>query len=313
MAERRNELGWSRSRAGAFDACPRRYWFIYYGARDWWLSPPDSRTREIHILKNLATRFMWIGSVVHESIENVLRRMQAGDRPDATAVAEAALERMRTDFRDSRAGKHRERPGKACGLFEHEYAIPVSDQRWREGAEHAKACLANFFRSPYPETFAGLGPESWLPIETLDSFDLGGDRIHVKLDAAFRRPDGRVEIVDWKTGRRDRGGEGGDRVQLACYALYALEKGWVDRPEEIVTVEYGLAGMTSHVREVDPRAIAEVREYIGVSIGGMKALLDDVEQNVATEGRFPTQASADNCRQCNFRRVCPDAPRTRGH
>jgi len=102
-------------------------------------------------------------------------------------------------------------------------------------------------------------------------------------------------------------------VQLACYALYALEKGWVDRPEEIVTVEYGLAGMTSHVREVDPRAIAEVREYIGVSIGGMKALLDDVEQNVATEGRFPTQASADNCRQCNFRRVCPDAPRTRGH
>ena len=242
MAERRNELGWSRSRAGAFDACPRRYWFIYYGARDWWLSPPDSRTREIHILKNLATRFMWIGSVVHESIENVLRRMQSGERPDATAVAEAALERMRTDFRDSRAGKHRERPGKACGLFEHEYAIPVSDQRWREGAEHAKACLANFFRSPYPETFAGLGPESWLPIETLDSFDLGGDRIHVKLDAAFRRPDGRVEIVDWKTGRapQTEGDLEAKQLQLALYRQAFAELRGLD-PDDVDAVFYYVA------------------------------------------------------------------------
>ena len=52
------------------------------------------------------------------------------------------------------------------------------------------------------------------------------------MDLAFRDRDGRVVIVDWKTGR----GEGRfNEVQVAGYALYATEKGWVGEPEEIST------------------------------------------------------------------------------
>ena len=52
------------------------------------------------------------------------------------------------------------------------------------------------------------------------------------MDLAFRGRDGRVVIVDWKTGR----GEGRfNEVQVAGYALYATEKGWVGDPEEIST------------------------------------------------------------------------------
>ena len=46
MAEFRNELGWSRSRAGSFDACPRRYWFDYYGSWGGWKESSETRTRE---------------------------------------------------------------------------------------------------------------------------------------------------------------------------------------------------------------------------------------------------------------------------
>jgi len=312
MAERRNELSWSRSRAATFDACPRRYWFDYYGHWGGWLETAG-RTREIYVLKKLSTRWMWIGSAVHAAIENVLRSLQRGEPQRAAEVAEATLEGMRKDWRGSRDGLHRERPGKHVGLFEHEYGIEVPKKLWREGADHARACIERFFASPYAETFAGLRPEEWLPIETLDTFDMEGDRVHVKLDAAFRRPDGRVEIVDWKTGRRDRGADGGDRFQLACYALYALEKGWVDRAEEIVTVEYALASGTPHVREVDPEAIAGVRQFIRTSIGGMKARLDDVERNLASEERFEPTPSGENCRWCNFRRICPSAAPVRRH
>ena len=44
------------------------------------------------------------------------------------------------------------------------------------------------------------------------------------MDLAYRDEDGRVVIVDWKTGR----GEGRfNEVQVAGYALYAAEQGWV--------------------------------------------------------------------------------------
>lgn len=313
MAELRNELSWSRSRAGSFDACPRRYWFEYYGSWGGWSDRSEPRARELYVLKKLSTRAMWIGSVVHEAIENVLRALQRGERPEGPAVADATIARMRADFLDSRDRRYRERPGKHVGLFEHEYGVQVSNQAWKEGADHARACIERFFESDYAGTFAGLSEESWLPIETLDTFEMDGERIHVKLDAAFRRDDGRVEIVDWKTGRRDDASEGGDRVQLACYALYALEKGWVDRPEEIVTVEYSLAAKRPHVREVDPAAITQVREYIRTSIGGMKARLDDVENNVGREESFEASPSPGKCRWCKFRRACPSAAPDRGH
>ena len=79
MAERRNELSWSRSRAATFDACPRRYWFDYYGHWGGWLETAG-RTREIYVLKKLSTRWMWIGSAVHSAIENVLRRDRKSTR-----------------------------------------------------------------------------------------------------------------------------------------------------------------------------------------------------------------------------------------
>jgi hypothetical protein len=56
--------------------------------------------------------------------------------------------------------------------------------------------------------------------------------VFLRMDLAFRDADGRVVIVDWKTGRR----EGRfNEIQVAGYALYATEQGWVSSPEEIAT------------------------------------------------------------------------------
>jgi len=56
--------------------------------------------------------------------------------------------------------------------------------------------------------------------------------VFLRMDRAFRDADGRVVIVDWKTGRR----EGRfNEIQVAGYALYATEQGWVSSPEKIAT------------------------------------------------------------------------------
>lgn len=303
MAALTNELSWSRSRAGILSDCPRRYWFSYYGSWGGWSADAPERTREIYMLKQLSTRWMWVGSIVHEAIERVLGELRAGRPVDPAVLAEQLVDGMRAEFRASRAGAYRSSPKKVRGLFEHEYGVAVSPDQWREIADLARRCLATFFQLPYPAEFAALPESDWLPVEELASFELDGVRVIVKPDAALRRPDGIVEILDWKTGRATS--RGPDPIQLACYALFAIERGWADSPEGVATAEVGLATGQVHRREVTAAMLDEVRGKIRASIAEMRALLDDPERNLATEERFPTRPSR-GCGQCNFRRLCPD-------
>ena len=89
-------------------------------------------------------------------------------------------------------------------------------------------------------------------------------------------------IVDWKTGR----GEGRfNEVQVAGYALYATEKGWVGDPEEISTELNYLVIPRATRRAVTKAKIESVRGFIERSARDMKALLlDPVENRRAARG-----------------------------
>src|SRR5829696_2054878 len=67
VADLTNDFSWSRSRDGCFDDCKRRYYYQYYGSWGGWAidAPPD--VRRIYILKQLATRQMWAGRIVHDA------------------------------------------------------------------------------------------------------------------------------------------------------------------------------------------------------------------------------------------------------
>src|SRR3990167_1343516 len=156
MSDLKNEFSWSRSRATTLDACPRRYWFSYYGSWGGWNEGAPPRTREIYILKQLASRWMWVGSVVHDAIERALQALRLGKPIEETVLIDWALKKMREDFRASRSGDYRQSPKLVRGLFEHAYTIPVPDERWREMANHMKACIAAFYRSPYPSRLAEM-------------------------------------------------------------------------------------------------------------------------------------------------------------
>ena len=61
MADLANVFSWSRSRAGMFEECRRRYYYHYYGAWGGWDSnaPPD--IRRLYVLKQLTGRQGWAG------------------------------------------------------------------------------------------------------------------------------------------------------------------------------------------------------------------------------------------------------------
>ncbi len=71
-------------------------------------------------------------------------------------------------------------------------------------------------------------------------------------------------------------------LQLACYAMYAMEK-WVIEPERIRLMEYNLLADQGVEFSVGPVEIENASSYISGSIADMQSLLIDVCENVPKE------------------------------
>ncbi|MDH3198519.1 MAG: PD-(D/E)XK nuclease family protein [Candidatus Krumholzibacteria bacterium] len=295
----RNEFSWSVSRDRVFDECPREYYYHYYGSWGGWEDMAPERVREIYVLKQLKHRPMWIGEVVHDCIRHSLRNLSRGipviPLPEILSITR---DRMRTDFRNSRDKRYWRVP-KLCGLFEHEYEVPVSDDEWRATAAHVDRCLETFYRSEAYAQLAALRPDDFLEVEELRRFELDGFTVNIKLDCAIRETD-RIVVWDWKTGRRE---SAGSQLQMACYAYYASTRYGI--PVHRVTPRrFELYTGTVHEDALGERALDELLGYIRGSIKDMRALLDEPERNLAREERFTQVARREICARCSFLRVC---------
>lgn len=290
-----NGFSWSVSRHDSFMTCKRRYFYSYYEAQ---VDP------EVHRLKKLSALPLWAGNVVHETIEQVLKTHDSLPSPEQQeAIVRAAVHSQMLDqWRESEGGALRFR------LFEHEYQVPVDAEDKKIVVGTVMRSLRNFFRSDTLREAFAVGRGQWLTVEDLISFQMGGVEILLRMDLAYRRPNGQVLIVDWKTGRREgRFSE----VQVAGYALYAAQAGWVSSPEELNT-ELAYLALPRYVRRsVDARKLENARAFIERSAGNMQALLLDPLANLARLEDFSMIDRPQTCRRCNFRRLCfPRPPAT---
>jgi CRISPR/Cas system-associated exonuclease Cas4 (RecB family) len=286
------EFSWSVSRHDTFASCKRRYFYSYYASED---------DPEIRRLKKLSALPLWAGSVVHETIEAFLKaRDTLPSQTEQEALIKAAVHgQMLSDWRDSEAGSLRFR------LFEHEYQVQVDAEDKKIVVGIVMRSLRNFFKSPVLAEALAVGRGQWLTVEDLISFDVDGVPVFLRMDLAFRDQAGRVVIVDWKTGR----GEGRfSEVQVAGYALYASEQGWVQSPEEIQT-ELAYLAIPRYVRRaVDRKKVDHLRRFIQKSATTMRGLLLDPVANLARLEDFPMVDRPQMCRRCNYRKLC--FPRT---
>ena len=162
--------------------------------------------------------------------------------------------------------------------------------------------LRNFFKSDLLREVMAVGRANWLTIEDLVSFDVGGVPGVPAHGPRLPRPaTGRVVIVDWKTGR----GEGRfSEVQLAGYALYAAQQGWVKSADELQT-ELAYLAIPRYVRRsVDQKRLDHAHAFIAKSAATMKALLLDPVANLGRLEDFAMIERPTICRRCNFRRLC---------
>lgn len=287
-----------------FLTCPRQYWFQYYGSWGGWDIGADPRCREIYILKQLKSRYMWAGERVHRAIERSLKNLATSSRPlavDVEEIVRLTIEEMRLDFKSSRDGLYRSRP-KTCALFEHEYQVPVSDEEWRSVAQTVERCLRQFYGSSIFEEIQSSDRSNWLECEQFSSFVVSGVKVQVVLDFVMR-VGSEIVVYDWKTGASD---EGDNRVQMACYAFYAHKK-WGVAPEAVRPTEFNLNRGQVLSHSLTAADLERTRGYIEGSIADMRRLLRDPAANWAVEADFRQVSDERICRRCKYLKVCQPA------
>ena len=300
MGTLQNLFSWSKSRDEKFRECPRQYYFHHYGSWGGWERAGDPKAREIYILKNLKSRQMWMGEVVHHTIENSLKHYQQNRELPADAFLTQMTQRMRREFRDSRDKRYREMPGKTLGLYEHEYNKEIADAKWSELHDAARRCFTTFANIIFPERVKPIPVEDWKLIETMQTFNFEGTLIYVKIDFAYKDDQG-IKIVDWKTGRTE---DVDNEIQLDCYGLFSRE--YFNVPTETIeTVECNVNSGKETRRKMIEAKMDFAKHYIRNSVAAMKKSLSDPKKNIAQEGDFPFTENEATCRWCNFRKICP--------
>lgn len=305
-----NRLTWSKSRGETFDYCLRKYWWNYYGSWGGWASDAPAEAREAYLLKNLHSRWTWVGDLVHRTIESILHRigrrarsgeLELGDREaiDPAAEVDALTRGMRSEFRGSREGRYRADPKRILGLVEHEYKEPVADAEWKEMNRRAAEAVRGFLASAVFREIEATSPSTWLPFEQLDSFDFEGTPVWAALDFG-RRTERGAEVYDWKTGEERAEA---NTLQLLCYALFVEQKHGIAAERVRGRLVYVNTG---GVHEVVPTesSLAAARRTMRASIAEMRRRLEMGGGPAPSKLAFPMTEDLGKCATCAFRRLC---------
>ncbi len=303
MPELQNEFSWSKSRHEKFEDCRRAYYYQYYGSWGGWEAEAGSLARELYVLKKLSSRWQWAGSVVHEAIRQMLVRARATrDFRPLGDLLRQTRDRARGQWASSREKSYWREASRIAGLVEHEYGEPVASEEWKRiWDEVIEGSLRAFYESTAFESLRRVSPDHWLTVDELDSWTFEGVKIWVAIDFAYRDPEGRIHVLDWKTGREREV----DHAQVEIYAHYARQKWGVTEDAVVGGLVYLASGGGERVDvQADPTALARCLERMRWSIDAMRGVLEDPARNVARVERFPQLEDREVCRRCAFRRPC---------
>ncbi len=280
-------LGWSASRYEKFDQCKRWYYYDYYAKYD-----RDIPLRKIAFLKSLTSTHLEIGNSVHDTIATLLRRLQRKTSPIDT---EKVL-----SYSYSQVDRAMESKNFLEVYYNQQEKINADDLKDRVGI-----CLANFFGSRWYQWLIGEaipGRSSWV-IEPGDYGELriNGLKAYCKVDFLFPITEGNLCILDWKTGKADRGKH---RRQMMGYVLYARDIFKVAADEVKSVIVYLSEPNEEMENSFSESELDEFTGQIAKETEEMYRYCENIEENIPRpKSFFPKQASG-LCAYCNYRELC---------
>lgn|GEM_PF-2660152 len=311
---------WSHTHSEHLRTCPRRTYYEYY-------SKGDKEEHFIRTLRGVKTPASIAGTIVHDMIVLGLRQLKRINQfpkdleylglkkfKEVLAISKQIAETIR-------AGKPVYRRGDV--MVHHLYGA-VDDDAEEAGRQTIEESLNFFQTSDALYWFKHSGSKRWMTIlnstEDVPFFEtsekLGfkralGLRIYTAYD--FARWVGQdYEIYDWKTGFRTPPGETRARRQLCVYALGAMAEGIP--LENILAIPYWLAPGEKvkperFWKEETMHIVERIEEDFVQEASMIKPVVSKfglIEAYKANKRDFPTKPSAQNCRFCSYRPLCPE-------
>lgn len=292
---------WSYSHRNVLEQCARRYYYQYYGSL-LMTSNNDPQKEKLNFLKKLENRHLRIGDILHSVIRTYLYRLQNGEQWSLDRILGWSRKMYSKDLAFSRQYEHGTPLPKGdyppVLLLEFYYGWSNAESLCSDAGERLVAALTNFMTS---QNFVQFKEEASDPSTLIEAptnmkntyFSLSG-----KIDLAYRK-NGKVIIVDWKTGGSS---SGDDSLQMLAYALWAKQK--FECPlDTIILHKVYLEDKTFSTFHVGEKDIARVEARI----------LQDLErmQEADNHGRrglvnaFTPCAQPKVCKLCEFQEICP--------
>jgi hypothetical protein len=283
-------LGWSNSRYSLFSICKRKYFYHYYNKYD-----QDMSRREIMRYRNLTTMPLEIGSIVHEVIEALLRRLrQSTDPIDTGKFVDYALEVARNAIRS-----------KQFEEVVYGQMARISDEELAPGIQESLLNLIESQRYAWLAEKAVEHAKGWIiDPPGFGETRLGDLKAYFKVDFLFPFEDG-YHIIDWKTGKADQEQH---RKQLMGYATWACFHFEVE-PEEVWP---RIAYLRPAYLEVEETFDSSDLEHFAVQVHAeTEEMYDhcrDVQANIPLDkAEFEQVDNPRICEYCNYRGICfPD-------
>lgn len=298
-----NKFSWSKSRDESLKTCERKYYFNYYGYWNGWDRFADERTKKIYYLKKINSKEIWIGQVVHEIIEEILKNLKAKKE---TTLEESMLElkkKLDSGFTQSQLKKYTGFSSKLNKLFEHEYEIKITKEEKEKIFQKAGQCIINFYNSEILKEIKKAKKEDLLLVEDLLKFNFEGESIFLSIDFAMKKGN-KIILYDWKTGKEKF--QKFD-LQMMLYSLYAKEK-WGLENEQIIAKVFNVSIYQISEFKVNKEKLEKAKQYMKESIKHMKSKLLYPQYNKAREEDFKKiHEESENkypCNKCNFKKIC---------
>ncbi|MDR3071726.1 MAG: PD-(D/E)XK nuclease family protein [Endomicrobium sp.] len=281
-------LGWSASRYGKFSNCKRQYFYDYYAKFD-----KDTPIEKTQFLKNLTSKALEVGNIVHDIIRDMLKRYQISAKP----INREKFFKYSFDITE-----------KYCNsktFFEHYYNNELVSTT--EIYAKVKSILENFINSSrfrWIEKNAVQQSSEWI----IEPEGFGETRINdykafCKVDFLFPIAD-KIYILDWKTGKADETKHSKQLTGYALWVCYHFEKKSIDINPTIVYLypQY----YEKHVK-ISDFSIAEFANIVVEETKNMYEYLIDIDKNIPKDKKtFPLTDNSFFCKYCNYKEICSD-------
>ena len=159
----------------------------------------------------------------------------------------------------------------------------------RSAVTCSRACVTSFACRCWPRV-RRTAPEHWSIEHWSKVFNFEGTPVWIAPDFGFWTVEGRLALVDWKTGAADIEATS---FQLGCYALYAREMLGVE-PARVDLLQVNLREPEVTPLTWDDGRLEEIRQQLRLSIRSMRAYLADADGQCRAAGRFREDRGAED-------------------